>query len=173
MTTPDRILTGFGLHLRGWTEQDLPAMVELFDEPEIARWTPMPSPFGPAEARERLAGGRADPARIPFAITEDGTAPRGEGLVIRTGHDGYDAELGYVIGARYRGQGLAVRALRLLTDYAHVTLGLDRLALRIEEENTASCAVARSAGYRLTDDEPVVRGSRDKPVILRTWQHGE
>ncbi|HEV7935610.1 MAG TPA: hypothetical protein VGP70_25255 [Actinomadura sp.] len=28
-------LSGLGLHLREWTDDDLPVMVELFDEPQV------------------------------------------------------------------------------------------------------------------------------------------
>ena len=38
-------LTGTGVVLREWRHDDLADLVELLDEPEIARWTPMPSPF--------------------------------------------------------------------------------------------------------------------------------
>ncbi|WP_405856234.1 GNAT family N-acetyltransferase [Streptomyces sp. NBC_01515] len=41
-------LTGEDLVLREWTENDLPAMTELFDDPEIAHWTPLASPFDTA-----------------------------------------------------------------------------------------------------------------------------
>ena len=38
-------LTGDGVQLREWRSEDLDDLVELLDEPDIARWTPMPSPF--------------------------------------------------------------------------------------------------------------------------------
>ena len=50
MTTAGRLpypiaLTGDGISLREWRDEDLDDLVELLDEPDIARWTPMPSPF--------------------------------------------------------------------------------------------------------------------------------
>lgn len=42
---PERIeLSGEGLVLRDWTEADLAAMPALFDDPDIAYWTPIVSP---------------------------------------------------------------------------------------------------------------------------------
>lgn len=39
---PERIsLSGFGLHLREWTNTDLAVMTDLFDDPQVARWTPL------------------------------------------------------------------------------------------------------------------------------------
>jgi RimJ/RimL family protein N-acetyltransferase len=108
---PSRItLSGLGLHLREWTDEDLPVMVELFDEPQIARWTPLASPFDLsaaqaylAKAREAHVAGRG----IQLAITTDGRQARGEILLYRAGEDGQDAELAYAIGARHRRQRLA------------------------------------------------------------------
>jgi RimJ/RimL family protein N-acetyltransferase len=36
---------GDRLVLREWTDDDLPTMLELFDEPAVARFTPLASPF--------------------------------------------------------------------------------------------------------------------------------
>jgi RimJ/RimL family protein N-acetyltransferase len=38
-------LTGDGIVLREWSPDDLDDLVEMLDEPDIARWTPMTSPF--------------------------------------------------------------------------------------------------------------------------------
>ncbi len=43
--------------------------------------------------------------------------------------------------------------------------------LRIEAGNAASEAVARSTGFALADDEPVVRTSKGRELVLRTWRH--
>ncbi|MER6188292.1 hypothetical protein [Streptomyces sp. NPDC001652] len=44
--------------LREWAESDLSALVELYDDPEIDRWTPVPSPFDSRAAREYLTKAR-------------------------------------------------------------------------------------------------------------------
>ncbi|MFC6020694.1 GNAT family N-acetyltransferase, partial [Plantactinospora solaniradicis] len=52
---PNRIrIDGHGLVLREWTDDDLPTMVELFDEPEVDRWTPLRTPFNLEAARSYL-----------------------------------------------------------------------------------------------------------------------
>lgn len=55
-------LRGHGVVLREWKDGDLGAMVKLFDDPEVAYWTPLVSPFGPQAARAYLeragSGGR-------------------------------------------------------------------------------------------------------------------
>ena len=171
---PDLRLTGEGLVLRGWTDDDLPAMAELFDDPDIAYRTPLVSPFDAAAARAYLDRAREEAAaglRLRLAITTDGVRPLGEVLLIRQDADGPGASLGYTVGAAHRGQGLAARALRVLTHHAHGTLGLPRVTLSIEPDNEASNAVARAAGYRPAEDPPAAVVNKGRALTLRTWVH--
>ncbi|WP_344858310.1 GNAT family N-acetyltransferase [Planomonospora alba] len=173
---PSISLSGQGIRLREWTDADLPAMAGLFEDPQIDRWTPIRSPFTAEDARAyltRAREGRAAGTRIHLAVTDDGGdgAAQGEILLFRAGPHDPDAELGYTIGAPYRRRGLAVRAVRLMTDYAYGTLGMSRVLLRIAPENGASAAVARAAGFDLTGDPPVHRDRDGSPVALLTWCH--
>ncbi|MDI3408010.1 GNAT family N-acetyltransferase [Streptomyces cavernicola] len=170
-------IRGDGLVLREWTEDDLPAMVELFDEPGVAYRTPLASPFDLVAARaylDRARSTRADGTRIQLAVTEDGATPLGEVLLGSLGAErpAGAVTLGYAIGAAHRGRRLAARATRLLTEYAHTTLGLDRIRLQIEPDNAASVAVARAAGYRRRADVPPTRGSqKGRTYLLEVWEH--
>lgn len=167
-------LTGEGLVLREWTEADLPAMTELFDDPEIAHWTPLASPFDLAAARAYLATARqarVDGLRIQLAITIDGRLPLGEVLVIRGNANDRTASLGYSVGAAHRGRRLGSRALTVMTEYVHHTMDMARVTLSIEAENGASAAVARAAGYHLTDEPPIATVNKGRPLALRTWAH--
>lgn len=167
-------LMGAGLVLREWTEADLPAMTDLFDDPEIAHWTPLASPFDLAAARAYLATARqarVDGLRIQLAITTDGHLPLGEVLVILTNANDRTASLGYSVGAAHRGRRLGSRALTVMTEYAHHTMDMPRVTLSIEAENGASAAVARTAGYRLTDEPPIGTVDKGRSLALRTWAH--
>jgi RimJ/RimL family protein N-acetyltransferase len=178
MTTAGRLpypiaLTGGGISLREWRDGDLDDLVELLDEPEIARWTPMPSPFdleaGVAYLK-RARQTRANGQRIQLAITLDGGRPVGEMLLFGVDGGLREAELGYLVGAAHRRRGLASAALSLLSGYARSTLGLHRLLLRIDPANTASCAVARRCGYRLTGEPPILQEGPYGPSSLDTWE---
>ncbi|MFJ2029495.1 GNAT family N-acetyltransferase [Streptosporangium sp. NPDC087985] len=167
-------LAGHGLVLREWDDGDLAAMVGLFDDPEVAYWTPLVSPFDLDAARvylKRARERRAAGLRVQLAITVDGGEPMGEVLLMRA-EAGLDvAEVGYMVGAAYRGRGVAARAVRVMTDFARERVGIIRLLLEIESGNAASVAVARAAGYRLTDAPPIPAEEKGRPLALRTWEY--
>lgn len=168
------LLEGLGLRLREWTDADVPDLVALYDDPEIDRWTPVASPFGVEEARTYLAAARrkrAERQSVQLAITTDGLRARGEILFLRSGSDEREIELAYGVGAGHRGRGLASRAVRLVVEHAVREAGTRSVVLRIEAGNAASEAVARSTGFALADDEPVVRTSKGRELVLRTWRH--
>ncbi|MEU4534151.1 GNAT family N-acetyltransferase [Streptosporangium sp. NPDC023825] len=174
---PERVrLSGHGVVLREWEDDDLAAMVELFDDPEVAYWTPLASPFDPEAARvylERARRRRASGERLQLAITADGGEPAGEVLLMLSGLGLDVAEIGYGLGAAYRGRGLASGAVRVMTEFALRTVGVSRLLLEIEAGNAASVAVARAAGYRLTDAPPVLSEEKGRSLVLRTWEYEE
>lgn len=178
MTTPRRLpfplaLEGDGLRLREWRPEDVEDLVVLLDDPDIARWTPMPSPFDLevgiaylARARQARLSGQ----RIQLAITVDGGTPLGEVLLFGVDAGLREAELGYMVGAAHRRRGLASGALSLLAGYARSTLQLQRLVLRIDPRNEGSCAVARRTGFRLTDEPPILQEGPHGPSTLHTWE---
>ncbi len=169
-------LNGHGLVLREWEDDDLAAMVGLFDDPEVAYWTPLVSPFDLEAARvylKRARERRAAGQRIQLAITTDGGEAMGEVLLMRSGPGLEVAEIGYSVGAAYRGRGLAARAVRVMTEFARGTVGIGRLLLEIEAGNAASAAVARAAGYHLTDAPPIMAEEKGRTLALRTWEYGQ
>jgi RimJ/RimL family protein N-acetyltransferase len=127
------------------------ALVEMCQDPDIPRWTGVPSPYGEDQAHAyltRVADGLAEGTRASFAIVDanDGR------LVGTAGLMAIDwplacAEVGYMLAARARGGGAASRAVQLLAAWAFGTLGLERLELHIDRHNTASRAVAARTGF--------------------------
>ncbi|WP_405691281.1 GNAT family N-acetyltransferase [Streptomyces sp. NBC_00057] len=170
---PSIRLSGDGILLREWAESDLPALVELYDDPEIDRWTPVPSPFDARAAREYLTkareGREEERKKAQLVITTDGEQPRGEVLLFHSELDARDVELAYGVGSQHRRQGLASRAVKMMADYACRQLGARQVLLRIETGNSPSVAVARATGFQLTDDEPITREAKGRQVKLLTW----
>jgi RimJ/RimL family protein N-acetyltransferase len=137
--------------LRGFESSDVPALVEICQDPEIPRWTLTPSPYTASDARAwlgRIAEAQATGNHVTFAIVD-----AGEGRLLGTaGLMAIDwalscAEIGYSLAAHARGRGAASRAVALLADWAFGPLDLNRLELHIAEGNGASRAVAVRAGF--------------------------
>ncbi|WP_405818700.1 GNAT family N-acetyltransferase [Streptomyces sp. NBC_01390] len=174
-TVPAQLrLTSEGLVLREWTENDLPAMTELSDDPEIAHWTPLASPFDLVAARAYLATARqarVDGLRVQPAITTGGQLPLGEVLIIRRSANDRTASLGYSVGPAHHGRRLGSRALTVMTEYVHQVMDMPRVTLSIEAENGAGAAVARAAGYHRTDEPPILTVAKGRSLALRTWAH--
>jgi RimJ/RimL family protein N-acetyltransferase len=175
------ILAGGGLVLRKWTDADLLTMIELFDDPSVDRWTPLESPFDQDAARRylaRAAARRLDGTALQFAITEDDGPPLGELLIFDSDGqptDGSDvgadvAEFGYSVGLRYRGHGLAARAVRLAIEQAAVPWGLRLLRLRIEVGNVASERVAADSGFARVEQPPQAVWSKGRSIELALWE---
>ncbi|HTI26472.1 MAG TPA: GNAT family N-acetyltransferase [Kutzneria sp.] len=162
------VITGNGLLLRDFTDADLPVMIDLFDDPDVALRTPIASPFDLAAAREYLAAmrrTRAEENRLHLAVTRPGEdVPLGM-VFLRPAL----CMVGYVIGKRHRRQGLAVRSAQVITEFALRTVGLPHVLLEIEAENTASVAVARALGARRSDADPVEVVSKGRSLRLDTW----
>ncbi|MEV5571362.1 GNAT family N-acetyltransferase [Spirillospora sp. NPDC052269] len=173
---PSPLVTGLGLQLRPWCEDDLHTMVELFDNPDFALWTPLVSPFDLDAARAYLEKSRTnrESGRVTqLAVTTDGRTPLGEVLLIPRLDEPTPAfELAYGIGPQHRGQSLASRAVRLMTEHARNQDASARIILRIDPDNTGSQRVAQATGFHLTDEAPLARERPGRtPVTLHTWAH--
>jgi len=164
-------LSGEGLLLREWAPEDVERMTELFDDPQISRWTPLASPFDRAAAQayvERAELRRADGSALQLAIEEQGAGlPLGEVLLF--GHPDV-AEVGWAVGAAHRGRRVASRAVRVLLGWAGPTWRIERFRALIEPGNDASERVAVAAGFTRVGGPLVEVESRGRRVGLAAWQ---
>lgn len=76
--------------------------------------------------------------------------------------------IAYIVGATYRGRGLAGRALRIMTDFAHTTVALPRVILEIEPDNQPSIAIAQAAGSRPSNASPEAVTDKGRTYDLLT-----
>jgi len=165
------VVAGGGLVLREWSMRDLGVMTELFDEPEIDRWTPLESPFDLDAARRYLTRAdlrRSEGSALQLAVTQDGGTALGEVLIFDQG--GGVAELGYGIGLAHRGRGLAARAVRVLIGEAATSWSYRHFRLRIEPENAASVRVALDCGFARTVEPPAEMESKGRRIRIAVWE---
>lgn len=133
--------------LRAWTMDDLPAIVEACNDPEIHHWIPaIPHPYTKENARAYVRGEVAGIGQHQFAITERGRIVGSIGLAIN--ESSHNGGIGYWCAREARGRGLTTRALRLLSRHALEELGIQRLELITDPDNHASQRVAEKVGFR-------------------------
>jgi 8-oxo-dGTP diphosphatase len=76
--------------------------------------------------------------------------------------------LGYWVGQKYWGHGVATEAAARLTSWSFANLEIDRIAAAVATDNAASAAVLRRIGFRQTGDGHLHFASRgtDLPIWL-------
>ncbi|WP_460066318.1 GNAT family N-acetyltransferase [Streptomyces sp. YKOK-I1] len=144
-------LTTDRLVLRPVGPQDTDAVLTAAQDPDIQRWTTIPSPYLPEHARsftEQVApDGWADASMYTFGVfLPDGTLTGMLGLTMRSLGT---TEIGFWTAKEHRGHGYTTEAARTATRWAFTHLAVDRVEWRAEVGNQASRAVARAAGFTL------------------------
>jgi RimJ/RimL family protein N-acetyltransferase len=137
----------------------------MLDDPDVLRFTRVPTPVSPGFARawlDRYEEGRREGEREAFAIVEEHGSFLGLAVALRIDRETLTAELGYTIAPEARGRGVATEALRQVTEWAFAELGLIRIELLISVENAASKKVAERCGYVR---EGVLRSIHLKPGL--------
>jgi RimJ/RimL family protein N-acetyltransferase len=145
-------LTDGDVTLRALREADIPAIVAACRDPEIPRWTRVPSPYTREDAERFLAIAAAE-ARAGEGVAL-AMADAGDRLIGTVGLMELDGagrgEIGYWTAPEARGRGLTTRAVVLLRDWAHEALGLTTIELLPHRDNRPSQVVAERAGFEDT-----------------------
>jgi RimJ/RimL family protein N-acetyltransferase len=148
------VLSDGALTLRPPTAGDVDAVTAACQDPEIQRWTFVPSPYRREHAVAWIAS-VPEQARNGNAATvlgfEDGRLVGSFSVLEIDQRRGY-GEIGYWVAAEARGRGFATRATRLLHDWATTQLGLTKLEILPHADNAGSRRVAERAGYRDTGE---------------------
>jgi len=126
----------------------VPEVVVACQDPEIPRFTRVPSPYGEEDARsfigEVLAG---DAPGVQRAVVDaDGGELLGS-VGVWPAHERQVGEVGYWVAEPARGRGVATRAVELIAGLAFEELDMVRVHLLIEPENAPSTRVAEKAGF--------------------------
>jgi RimJ/RimL family protein N-acetyltransferase len=131
------------IRLRPFTLDDVPAIVAACQDPEIPRWTSVPSPYAEPDAIAWLESTNEE----KFAVVDSKSGELLGSIGFLARGDG-KAEVGYWVKREARGRGVATRALELLARWMFVAdEELGRLQLQADVENRSSQRVAEKAGF--------------------------
>lgn len=143
-------LTDGDLRLRPATDADVPAIAAACQDPDIQRFTRVPSPYAADHARSFVrfsAEGLASGSGIHL-LAVDGDDDRLLGAIgLSVDRTDFSGELGYWVAAGERRRGVALRGCRLLLDVAFGHLDLGYVGLQAAATNAGSNAVARALGF--------------------------
>ncbi|MFG2984826.1 GNAT family N-acetyltransferase [Streptomyces sp. NPDC048258] len=161
------------LELRPFAPADEDEVFAICQDPEIQRWTMVPTPYERAHARafvgELVPAGWRDGTGYSFAVRLGSGGP----LVAAVGvhvHEVFGTnsyEIGYWAAKEHRGQGFMTEAVIAVARWAFTELGAVRLEWRAEVGNAGSRAVAEKAGFRI---EGLLRASLHRADTVRdSW----
>ena len=132
---------------------DAEGALRACQDPEIQRWTTVPSPYGPADAAAWVAMGD-DPVawwdNPAWTVTIPGIPGYSGGLDLRPDGAG-GCTVGYLLAPWARGHGHAARALRLACVWAFDTLRVEVVRWECYAGNEASRKVAVTAGFHIVE----------------------
>lgn len=159
-------LTTGRLVLKELEPEDIDAVTAICQDPEIQKWTLIPSPYTRADAEAFITeigpAGRAAGTDAVFGLyrATDGELLGAIGLhgitPATARHTAY-AEVGYWLAPSARGRGFITEAVRAVCRWAFAALDLDRVEWTAFVPNEESRRVALRAGFTM---EGTVRGKR-------------
>jgi RimJ/RimL family protein N-acetyltransferase len=133
-------------------DADVPRIVEACRDPEVARYTTVPTPYQPSHTVEwmhRGLAGIASGTDVHTVIAEaDGSDVLGTISLHEINRAASRCVAGYLTAPWARRRGVAGRALHLLCGFAFSELRLARVEVTIEPGNAPSRATAESVGFQ-------------------------
>ena len=140
------------LLLRPFTSNDAPRVAELCNDAHLARMTGrIPHPYGLKDAETFLSSVCESGEEAVFAITTPADGLIGSIGLKRLAPDIY--ELGYWLGALWRGQGFVSEAAAAVVDAAWTRFNATRLESGHFLDNLASARVLQKLGFRPIYDD--------------------
>ncbi|WP_055534978.1 GNAT family N-acetyltransferase [Streptomyces graminilatus] len=145
LTTPRLLLRTVGPH-------DADAVYAAVQDPDIQRWTTIPSPYLPEHAHgftnKLVPDSWADGSMFTFGVF----LPDAEelvGMVALTMRAPGVTEVGFWAAKAHRGNGYITEATIAASRWAFTRLSVDRVEWRAEVGNAASLATAQKAGFTM------------------------
>jgi RimJ/RimL family protein N-acetyltransferase len=133
--------------LRGYATTDVDDLVAHLQDPEIGRWTNVPTPYLRGHAIDFLARGADAFGERTFAIRDAGDDRLLGAIGVRLADDHAFAELGYWVARDERGRGVVTRAIELTSAWILGDLAIAEARIYVHQENAASLRAAEKAGF--------------------------
>lgn len=144
-------LTTERLLLRTFTPDDTEAVLEPCQDPDIQRWTTVPSPYEREHAAEftgqMVPEGWRNGTMCTFAVLPRTGGPLMASVAVTLRTFSGTWEIGFWTGKEFRGRGIMAETVGAVAHWTFTRLGATRLEWRAEVGNTASRAVAEKAGF--------------------------
>ncbi len=180
-----------GVTLRAPGRGDLPGMVEQCRDPEMIRWTSVPTPADGYQLRDAeeflalTAAGWTSGERLGWAIQAQRGSERGFcGSIDLHLEGGGIADVGFGLHPEARGRSVMTAALQLVCNYGFAVAGLQVIRWRALVGNWASRRVAAKVGFifdgavrRLLErrgellDGWIATLTREDPRVPQPWLH--
>jgi RimJ/RimL family protein N-acetyltransferase len=162
-------LTTARLLLRTVGPEDTEAVYVAAQDPDIQRWTTIPSPYLPEHAQsfthELAPEGWANTSMFTFGVfLLEGDLVGMLALMMRSLGV---AEVGFWTAKPHRGNGYITEAVRTASHWAFTEASVDRIEWRAEVGNTPSRTVAERAGF--TIDGTLRSAINNKGVRRDCW----
>ncbi len=150
--------------LRAWRVDDAEWYAStVANDDLIQRFTSESPTVTHEEVRTAIVELLAEPVGKAGFLVADATSGERLGNIALT-HDGREGDVSYWLAPAARGQGVATRALQMLSRWAFTTFRLSELRLWAHIDNGASHAVAERAGYARVPDR-----DESKQIKGETW----
>ncbi|MFE5294832.1 GNAT family N-acetyltransferase [Streptomyces sp. NPDC056632] len=151
------ILTGGLVTLRPVTEDDVPALLPMFGDPEISRLTGNHTRFDEPALRRWYGSRGAQDDRLDLAVVERASGRVvGEAVLHEWDPGNESCAFRICFTPAGIGRGLGTEATRLIVGHAFETLGLYRVWLEVYAFNPRARRAYEKAGFR---PEGVLRGA--------------
>ena len=139
------------VNLEPWAIEHRAGLLRIADDERIAMnmSDKFPHPYRANDADRWLALCAVDNVPLHFAVLVAGEVAGGVGGELKDDILAGTAELGWWLGRRFWGDGIAAVAVRRLIRYCFEDLALDRVEAGVMRRNPASVRVAEKAGLNL------------------------
>jgi len=135
-------LRGERITLRPLQESDRPRLIEILEEPEVARW------FGTSPAGESADEFISDPDVTGFAIEADGAVAGAIGFYEESTPDYRHAGMDLFLAKASQNRGFGTDAVRTLARYLIEERGHHRLVIDPAASNVRAIKVYERVGFR-------------------------